>query len=881
MLFNFIESSLLLSPPGIFRLCFCRQSGEVVCETPQAFRAPLGLMTAAGPFQQTTTCIVGGSCTVQLSGIDLHPEDVLLVSETLCEAVASFTSKGLRLKQPLSLQAEGAALQALLGSLPPDTTPGTYQLCWCPANHACTSPASFRAAAGQLQLNCPEGHFFADSRSVPCGRGFYCPGGSPGSALRFPCPEHETTDHGLASTRSQCACMAGYFLDSGRCTACDQGCYKAEVGNALECDDCPDNLTTLLTGSVSSDSCIAVADEGSSPDVDLAASLINSSDVSALTFNISLGTDWVDPSLKPQLLATLRRSIADSTNMDSNSIEVILPWADATGRRLGEFPPVVIRLKFSSMAEANRSVQETDVRVLVSDMDNALKQNARLSGFIVETESTPTVLSVTVMCPSFSAKPPGVPILSEIDCLCIPGFGFDEQLGTCIACPLGEFKSTLADTECQKCPTSKSTLELGAVSVQQCKCGGGLHEEGGVCTSCEVGFYCTGTGYAERCPPNSTTISHGARTATECLCTAGYQAQGPWEASQQATLCDPCPSGRYKSTLGNGVCFQACPSNADSEPASTAVDDCYCIHGYVAELDSTGKLDRCSSCALYRGLVCTGGFIAGTTNHSMPRAIQGWYQSGITQAAECHVALPTGESVCTGFAWRCQYDPSLKGCGDRFGNECAEGSSGMLCGECPEGWGRSSSLQYCQPCAQDPNQRAALLSASILVDLSRITFVNFVIAALAAKGAGTSLKLHTSMIRILQAWVAACSILLSFNLNQLEPFSWSQEQDQDGAECDGDCQQLFKFAWPQEVSDAMQFLLSLTAIIPQASVAFGAECQAEVLVPGSFAAKQIAPALYYFCVPLLALVGTVMICAVVAYILVPLGNVLGFHFNDA
>ena len=651
------------------------------------------------------------------------------------------------------------------------------------------------------------------------------------------------------------------------------------MSNARACNACPENFTTHTTGSTSRDSCIAASvDEGSdnrsAPESEVYSSS-NLLDVPTMTFNVSLGTDWVDPDLRRQLIATLRRSIADSARMDLSAVQIILPWADEAGRRLSETPSVVVLLKYPSATEANRSAQETDISILVSDMSSALRQDVELSGFIIESTSGPVVSSVTITCPEFSARPPGVPILSEADCLCPPGYGLDSQLGSCRICPQGEYKSTLADTECEKCETSKSTVAPGAVSVQQCTCAAGLYEQNGECLSCEVGFFCNGTGAAMRCPENSTTIAGGTRTAEECFCMAGYQSGA--DASELGALCTPCPSGRYKPNLGNEVCWLTCPANADSRPGSTQLADCYCVPDHVAELDRSGQLDRCVGCALFSGLVCPGGFSGNHVNHSQPRALEGWFQSGPTLAVQCLVLLPDGRSVCSGGSPECQRSPGVEGCSRRFGNRCAEGSTGIMCGECPIGWARASLLTHCQPCPA--GQGAVLFSWAVIVDLLRITVVNFMIAVLAARGAGTSLKLHTCMIRIVQAWVASCSILLTFNLDRLQPFSWSQKQAETEAGCDQDCPVLLKFEWPQAVFDVMGSLFSVLSIMPRTNVNFAAECQAEDLAPDNPAAKLMLPSLYYLLLPILTLAGTVLLCSFVVYAVVPLGNVLGIHFN--
>ena len=133
-------------------------------------------------------------------------------------------------------------------------------------------------------------------------------------------------------------------------------------------------------------------------------------------------------------------------------------------------------------------------------------------------------------------------------------------------------------------------------------------DENGACIACLEGFYCPGTGQAVVCPQNSTTVSPGSSQQSACICLAGY-----YFASAEL-WCEPCQRRRYKPNQGNGECALTCPTNADSELASTSLDDCFCMPGFHANIDSAGKLASCTSCS-YQGLICEGGFVkANLTN---------------------------------------------------------------------------------------------------------------------------------------------------------------------------------------------------------------------------------------------------------------------------
>ena len=159
-------SSVVLSVPGIFRICFCRPANGNTCGSPEGFQARVGLMTASGPFEQTTVCQLGSNCTVEVSGIGLEVGDQLFFTHSACGSSESLSQRGFTsLKDPLQLEDSGSSLQVSLGELPLSANPGDYYVCWCPKSAACTTPSLFRAPAGQLEANCPPGTYALGSAS--------------------------------------------------------------------------------------------------------------------------------------------------------------------------------------------------------------------------------------------------------------------------------------------------------------------------------------------------------------------------------------------------------------------------------------------------------------------------------------------------------------------------------------------------------------------------------------------------------------------------------------------------------------------------------------------------------------------------------------------
>ena len=758
--FEFLDSSntlqILQSPVGIFRLCFCRPKPEPdseACETPTSFAAPVGLMVVKGPFDQTTACSAGQPCALSLTGMALTHQDKLLLTPHACdspEVTDLSLAVGLpgydALQQPLSLEEVGRRLEASLGKLPLETRPGVYHACWCGAGSACTSSSSFRAAAGTLSVNCPGGYFYAAEHSPCrlCGRGFYCPGGSRSVAARVPCPDGETTLSANSSSRGDCVCARGHQFSSGTCVVCERGFYKADEGSSA-CSPCPANFTTYLVGSISNSSCItleALSAEIAAPDETV-------SSIATVAFDLSLRivsgdvSDLSDSELRMQLISTLRRSISTSTRMPAEAIDVTL--AASAARRLSQISFISIALKYPSQLLASQSAEELEVDTILDGVGVDLQSNLGLAGlaFEVEAISQLTVSSSNVTCPPNEVKPPGATVLQASDCICRPGYGYDAAFqgleGACIPCALGEYKPTVGDSACVKCDPLKSTLLPGASSPNQCKCQAGLYDEAGQCGPCEVGSFCDGSGVAKACKANSTTTAAGSRSSQDCICELGHQ----YKASDES--CEPCPRAFYKANLGNAFCSSKCPANADSNPSASSLADCFCIAAHHAILDGSGNLDRCASCGFYNGLECPGGFEQGL--HAQPRAEEGFFRTGPTNAVRCLARQANGSSVCRG---------GIRG----FPNECAEGSAGHLCGECPESFARGRYLEPCEPCF---GHSSALLGLSILAELARMTVLNFGMAWISARAAGTTLVLHSIMIRLVLHWRHSCSILEGFD----------------------------------------------------------------------------------------------------------------------
>ena len=264
--------------------------------------------------------------------------DRILLASSSCGQEPGMDDFGFNLQMSFPLDDTG---RLLLGKLSLDAMPGTYHLCWCPGSASCSSPELFRAPAGDLQVDCPEG-FFTVGRTGrqlqcrACPRGYHCPGGSPIFAQRFPCGSGETTSNLSVASSQDCVCDAGFTpFTPSQCSACEIGEFKPEAGSA-PCKLCPENYTTFTTASTSASSCIPVADGGAIESSNQSGSPSNESQVSTVSLTLSVEGIPSDASLqlRDHLPALLLQSLSEITRQDAALIN--LEFGISGARRLTE-----------------------------------------------------------------------------------------------------------------------------------------------------------------------------------------------------------------------------------------------------------------------------------------------------------------------------------------------------------------------------------------------------------------------------------------------------------------------------------------------------------------------------------------------------------------
>ena len=120
---------------------------------------------------------------------------------------------------------------------------------------------------------------------------------------------------------------------------------------------------------------------------------------------------------------------------------------------------------------------------------------------------------------------------------------------TCDNCTAGQYSTAVgaASDVCQRCPTNSDASEASDQEVD-CTCNAGYTSESGVCAACETGTYKSESGSLSCNPCPTDSISTVASVLpTSCVCNVGY-------ARINRTSCAPCESGKYKLSVGFGLC---------------------------------------------------------------------------------------------------------------------------------------------------------------------------------------------------------------------------------------------------------------------------------------------------------------------------------------
>lgn len=139
-----------------------------------------------------------------------------------------------------------------------------------------------------------------------------------------------------------------------------------------------------------------------------------------------------------------------------------------------------------------------------------------------------------------------VPFPDGVSVVRSSGIAFSKS---CSICPANYYCDGLNDGVNVVACRANSASVFGSGSSSACVCLDGYYDFGGACVLCPIGKYCV-SGNIFNCPAFSGG-SPGLSKISMCNCFAGY-------TPGTNGVCNPCPVGMYKDSVGNGNCV-ACP----------------------------------------------------------------------------------------------------------------------------------------------------------------------------------------------------------------------------------------------------------------------------------------------------------------------------------
>ena len=312
----------------------------------------------------------------------------------------------------------------------------------------------------------------------------------------------------------------------------------------------------------------------------------------------------------------------------------------------------------------------------------------------------------------------------------------------CLDCPAGTYNGATGLTsksQCNFCPIGFYGLKKKLTSRNQCEaCPAGKRgrvegqsSEGAGCVACELGV-----SYQDKprqascksaaCPPGTFARS-GVEPDTTTMAVCDACLPGTYNSASGKRMCDSCPAGRFSGltgskdfndctmcpggTFGNTsglttpMCAGPCP------PGKFSMDGLrQCLECGKGRFSAAGGDSECKGCPVYKTTLADG-----ATKCVCEKL---YYEKDGGNCTVCNpedlncdvegVTIAT-MSIVSG-AWRPNkqsediYDcPVPLAClgGNNSDHLCAEGSNGVLCATCAEGWFRSGSKTLCDRCPED------------------------------------------------------------------------------------------------------------------------------------------------------------------------------------
>mmetsp|Transcript_37241 Transcript_37241/g.100721 ORF Transcript_37241/g.100721 Transcript_37241/m.100721 type:complete len:1496 (-) Transcript_37241:574-5061(-) len=329
------------------------------------------------------------------------------------------------------------------------------------------------------------------------------------------------------------------------------------------------------------------------------------------------------------------------------------------------------------------------------------------TGFSVQSNHIGTTcdeMDLRVPTPTPSVAPTFVPTIT-----CADGEYLEDD-GTCIECVAGKYaNNTAAPYACELCPVGKYYTGKGATECNDCASGKLSGADRTYCDDCPSGTFAdTANQSCVDCPlatyasialddgctecvaGSSTGVMGGGTSCTKCD-------SGKYSEANRTSSCSVCPSGTF-SGAGAEDCTECVEGFFQSKKGSSSCESCKNIYGNA--YDSPAGSANCSTCVM-------GYFRHGSDCTPCDKFGMDCTASGKTVY---NVSVRPGYfkfSEMSPYVYRCantNVNGKIDGASNCLGGSaageasCKEGSAGVLCTTCSEGyWLRSDGT--CRSCA--------------------------------------------------------------------------------------------------------------------------------------------------------------------------------------
>jgi len=396
----------------------------------------------------------------------------------------------------------------------------------------------------------------------------------------------ETCEDRAATTLSEgsrspgdCLCVAGYGFDSGSCSQCEPGHFKADVSNAPcsecevgkyvesmraeSCDPCEGFRSTIQTASTSVQDCLC--DKGyyqQSYNGECRA-------CSSVTFK-----DWIGNELCCYCGNTCGDRDFQNTDVDTTIPRDQVRCVDCTyiyqGNAAGDYGRLcqcIPGWQFTdTVAQCERCPQNQIQPGYSYSLDDqtprckicTVEHFFIASGVDCGKCSINHVNDGTDFTDGIIYRDDSTQIWGRdhSDCRCLMGYEPDTESANCIRCVPGKYQSQRSHEYCQSCDLGKYGPDYARSSD---------------CISC---------------PSNSNTEAGGSTTISDCICDTGYERVGDecdvcvaGKYYGSSNTCEFCESGSYQDETGKTAC-KGCGANAESIDPYNDESTCRCISGY-------------------------------------------------------------------------------------------------------------------------------------------------------------------------------------------------------------------------------------------------------------------------------------------------------------